>query len=426
MVGAALFISLFAFLIFNVPVGIAIGMSSVVAVLVHGGLSLPFVAQGLVTGTDSFTILAIPLFILAGDLMSKGGVSMRILNVCNVLFGRMTGGLAVVVVTFCMFFSAVTGSATATVAAVGSMVVPTMLQKGYSKSFSLALVATAGGIGIIIPPSIPMVIYGVATQTSIGSLFMAGFIPGMLMGALLITFSYVYCKKQGWKGTDEPFSWRKTIDAIWDAKWALLNPVIILGGIYGGIFTPTEAAAVAVIYSFVCGVFLYRELDLKSLIFTMGNTCSTIGVVMIILGCATAFARILTLEQIPIATANFITGISQSPFIVMLLINILLLIMGTFMDSAPSMLIFGPILMPVAALMGVHPVHFGIIMTINKAIGFLTPPLGTSLFVAAQIGEVNLEVVLKGVMPFLLVMLIYLMIITYVAPISMFLPVLLN
>ncbi|MDR3284176.1 MAG: TRAP transporter large permease, partial [Treponema sp.] len=233
MVSGALFISLLVFLCLNVPVGIAIGMSAVTAILVGGRLSLGFVSQALVNGVDSFPIMAIPLFILAGELMGQGGVSKRILNVCNVFFGRVTGGLAIVTVAVCMFFAAVSGSGPATVAAVGSMVVPTMLQKGYSKSFTLALIACAGSIGVIIPPSIPMVIYGVSTGSSISTLFLAGFLPGIMIGLALMIFCYFYCKKQGWKGDQEAFTWRRAGKALWDGKWALINPVIILGGIYG-------------------------------------------------------------------------------------------------------------------------------------------------------------------------------------------------
>ena len=261
MVCAVLFIVLIIALVVNVPVGIAIGVSSLAAVLADGRLSSTYIVQQLVTSADSFPLMAIPLFILAGELMSAGGVSKRILNVCNVFFGRITGGLAIVTVIVCMFFAAVSGSGPATVAAVGSMVVPTMLEKGYSKSFTLALIATAGSIGVVIPPSIPMVIYGVSTSTSISGMFMAGFLPGILIGIGLIICCYFYCKKQGWKGDDRRYTVKEKLAAVWDAKWALINPVIILGGIYAGIFTPTEAAAVAAVYAFICGTFIHEDSD---------------------------------------------------------------------------------------------------------------------------------------------------------------------
>lgn len=292
MVAIVLFGTLIIALILNMPVGIAIGLSSLCAVFADGRLSSLYIVQQLVTSADSFPLMAIPLFILAGELMGAGGVSKRLLNVCNVFLGRFTGGLATVTVVLCMFFAAVSGSGPATVAAIGSMVIPTMLQKGYSKSFTLALIATAGSIGVIIPPSIPMVVYGVSTSTSISSMFMAGFLPGLMIGGSLILVSYIYCKKHGWKGDDYKYSAKEKLAAIWDAKWALINPVIILGGIYAGIFTPTEAAAVAAVYAFICGVFIYKELDIKQLFGTLGNACNTTGTTMVIIGCATAFTRL--------------------------------------------------------------------------------------------------------------------------------------
>ena len=306
MVAAVLFIALVVTLVLNMPVGIAIGVSSLCAILADGRISSLYIVQQLVTSADSFPLMAIPLFILAGELMGAGGVSKRLLNVCNVFLGRFTGGLATVTIVLCMFFAAVSGSGPATVAAIGSMVIPTMLDKGYSKSFTLALIATAGSIGVIIPPSIPMVIYGVSTSTSISSLFMAGFLPGILIGFSLIVVSYLYCKKQGWKGDERKYTAKEKLAAIWDAKWALLNPIIILGGIYAGIFTPTEAAAVAAVYAFICGAFIYREFNIKEMFATIGNACNTTGTTMVIIGCATAFTKILTIEKIPGAITNFL------------------------------------------------------------------------------------------------------------------------
>ncbi|MBU3182269.1 TRAP transporter large permease [Clostridium psychrophilum] len=422
MVSAALFISLIVFLIFNVPVGIAIGLSSLVAIIAGDTLSLGYLPQALVTGTDSFVIMAIPLFILAGDLMGAGGVSKRILNVANLFFGRITGGLAIVTVAVCMFFAAVSGSGPATVAAIGSMVIPTMIENGYSKSFTLALIATAGTIGVIIPPSIPMVIYGVATGTSISSLFMGGFLPGFLIGGALIAYCYFYCKKKGWKGQEDKFSWKKVVVVTWDAKWALVNPLIILGGIYAGIFTPTEAAAVAAVYAFICGVFIYKELNFKKLISTIVNSCSTTGTVMVILGCATAFTKILTLEQVPETVASMLINLTDNRMVLLLLINVLLLLVGCVMDTTPAMMILAPILLPVAISIGLNPVHFGLIMVVNLAIGFITPPLGINLFVAARVGEVPLETVTKGIIPFIIIMIICLAVISNIPQISLFLP----
>ena len=422
MVAIILFVLLAILLIVNVPVGIALGISTMGALIYSGTLSLASIPQALVTSCDSFPILAIPLFILSGDLMGAGGVSSRILNVCNVFFGRITGGIAIVTVLVCMFFAAVSGSGPATVAAVGSMVVPTMLKLGYDKPFVLALVATAGSIGVIIPPSIPMVIFGVSTGASVTSLFMGGFFPGLLIGVALIAYCYIHCKRRGFTGTADPFTRKAALDALWDAKWALINPVIILGGIYAGIFTPTEAAAVAAVYAFVCGAFLHRELTLAKFIKAISTSCSTTATTMVILGCATAFSKVITLEQIPTMVANGLMAISSNKIVILLLINLLLLVVGCFMDTTPAILILAPILMPVAASIGVDPIHFGLIMVTNLAIGFITPPLGINLFVASRIADSPMEVILKGIVPFILVMLFCLTLITYVPDIVMFLP----
>ena len=422
MVCAVLFIVLIIALVVNVPVGIAIGVSSLAAVLADGRLSSTYIVQQLVTSADSFPLMAIPLFILAGELMSAGGVSKRILNVCNVFFGRITGGLAIVTVIVCMFFAAVSGSGPATVAAVGSMVVPTMLEKGYSKSFTLALIATAGSIGVVIPPSIPMVIYGVSTSTSISGMFMAGFLPGILIGIALIICCYFYCKKQGWKGDDRRYTLKEKLAAVWDAKWALINPVIILGGIYAGIFTPTEAAAVAAVYAFICGTFIHRELNIKNIFDPIAASCSTTGTTMVIIGCATAFTKILTIQRIPDMITKGISGLTTNYVLILLLINLLLLIVGCFMDTTPAMMVLSPILLPIALSIGMNPIHFGVIMVVNLAIGFITPPLGINLFVAARVGREPLETVTSGIMRFMVVMLICLMLITFIPAISMLIP----
>ncbi len=422
--GAVLFIVLIILMMIGVPIGVAIGMSSIAAI-VFGSLTLTptFVAQNLVSGCDSFPIMAIPLFILAGALMGEGGISRRLLSVCDVFFGRTYGGLAIVTVVVCMFFAAISGSGPATVAAVGSMVIPTMLAQGYSKSFSLGLIAAAGSIGIIIPPSIPMVIYGVTTNTSIGDMFKAGFLPGILVGVIMIIFCYLYSKKKGWKTPNpEPFSWKRAGKAIWEAKWALISPIIILGGIYGGFFTPTEAAAVSAIYSLLCGAFLHKELNFKSLMKTIAEACSTTGTTMIIIGCATAFAKILTMEQIPQLVTSAIHGLTDNKILILILINVLLLIVGCFMDTTPAIMVLAPILLPIVTSFGMSPIHFGIIMVVNLAIGYVTPPLGVDLFVAARVGRTKLETVIKGIVPFIVCMIIALLLITYIEPISMLIP----
>ena len=314
MISLILFGAFFLLIILNVPVGIAIGAASLITVVAEPslGLSIGYIAQNLVTSTDSFPIMAIPFFVLAGELMGGGGISKRLLNVFNEIFGRITGGLALVTVVVCMFFAAISGSGPATVAAVGGMVIPTMLEKGYDKRFVLGLIAAAGCIGVIIPPSIPMVIFCTSTGQSITELFMAGFLPGILMGLGLMTVAYFISKKRGYSGDGRPFSFKRTLSAIWDGKWALISPVIILGGIYGSIFTPTEAAAVSVVYSFIVGVFIYKELRLRDIFGVIRSAGLTTGTVLVVLGCAAAFTKILTIGQIPQQIAGAITRLTDN------------------------------------------------------------------------------------------------------------------
>jgi C4-dicarboxylate transporter DctM subunit len=297
-----------------------------------------------------------------------------------------------------------------------------MLEKGYDKKFVLALIAAAGSIGVIIPPSIPMVIYAVTTNSSVSSLFLAGFVPGILIGLVLIAYSYFYAKKMGYKGDDEPFSWGRAAHELKEGFWAILSPVIILGGIYGGIFTPTEAAAVSVIYSLIVGCFIYKELDLKKLLNVTRNACETTASILIVIGCAAGFSKVLTLGRIPTTVASAMLALTDSKIVILLLINVLLLIVGCFMETLCAIMILAPILYPVVTAMGVDITHFGIIMVVNLAIGFITPPLGVNLFVASRVGETTLDNVIKGIIPFLGLMIVTLLLITYVPAISMFLP----
>lgn len=425
-VAIAAFVALAVVLILNVPVGFGIGLSSIVAVLADGRLSSLYIVDQVISGTDSFPLMAIPLFILSGELMGAGGVSKRLLNVCNVFMGRITGGTAIVTVVLCMFFAAVSGSGPATVAAIGAIVVPEMLAKGYDRKFVLALIATAGSIGVIIPPSIPMVIYCVSTGSSISSLFLAGFLPGILIGLSLILLCYVVSKKNGWKGDDKTYTAKEKVKAVWEAKWALISPIIILGGIYAGIFTPTEAAAVSCVYAFICGTFIYKELNFQQLFDITANASLTTGTILIIVGCATAFGKILTIEKIPNMLTEAIMGMTDSKILVMLFIVVILLIVGCFMDTTPAMMILSPIFLPIAQSFGVDPVHFGIIMVVTLAVGFITPPLGVNLFVATRLGNTTLEEVCSGIVQFIIVMVIDVLIITFIPAISMFLPNLLG
>lgn len=425
-IAAVVFIALIVSLVLTVPIGFSLGIASLAYIFATDQLTLGFVARNMVTGTDSFPIMAIPFFVFAGELMGGGGISKRLLDVANVFFGRIRGGLAIVTVVVCMFFAAISGSGPATVAAVGGMVVPTMLEKGYDKKFVLALIAAAGSIGVIIPPSIPMVVYSVTVNSSVSSLFLAGFIPGILIGLVLIVYSYFYARKAGYKGDTEPFSIGRALREVWRGKWALLSPVIILGGIYGGIFTPTEAAAVSVIYSLIIGLFVHKELNFKQMLDVTKRSCETTATILVVIGCATGFSKVLTLGRIPTTVATLLTTMTDSKVLILLLINLLLLLVGCFMETVCAIMILAPILFPVVTALGVDPIHFGIIMVTNLAIGFITPPLGVNLFVASRVGETTLDVVIKGIIPFLVLMIATLMLITYVPAISMFLPNLLG
>ncbi len=425
-IALVVFATLIICLVLTVPIGFSLGIASLAYILYTKQLTFGFIAQNLVTGCDSFPIMAIPFFVFAGELMGGGGISRRLLNVANVFFGRIRGGLAIVTVVVCMFFAAISGSGPATVAAVGGMVVPTMLQKGYDRKFVLALIAAAGSIGVIIPPSIPMVVYSVTTNSSVSKLFLAGFVPGLLIGLVLIGYSYFFAVSHGYKGDDEPFSAKRALKEVKDSIFALLSPVIILGGIYGGIFTPTEAAAVSVIYSLVIGCLVYKELDLKQLMTVTKNACETTATILIVIGCAAGFSKVLTLGRIPTTVATFLTTMTDSKILILLLINILLLIVGCFMETLCAIMILAPILFPVVTALGVDVTHFGIIMVVNLAIGFITPPLGVNLFVASRVGETTLDDVIKGIIPFLIVMIVVLLFITYVPAISMLLPDLLG
>lgn len=421
-VALVIFLTLIVCLVLTVPIGFSLGIASLAYILYTKQLTFGFIAQNLVTGCDSFPIMAIPFFVFAGELMGGGGISRRLLNVASVFFGRIRGGLAIVTVVVCMFFAAISGSGPATVAAVGGMVVPTMLQKGYDKKFVLALIAAAGSIGVIIPPSIPMVVYSVTTNSSVSKLFLAGFAPGILIGVVLCLYSYFYARSHGYKGDEEPFSAKRALKEVKDSFWALLSPVIILGGIYGGIFTPTEAAAVSVIYSLVIGCLVYKELDLKQLGTVTKNACETTATILIVIGCAAGFSKVLTLGRIPTTVATFLTTMTDSKILILLLINVLLLIVGCFMETLCAIMILAPILFPVVTALGVDVTHFGIIMVVNLAIGFITPPLGVNLFVASRVGETTLDTVIKGIIPFLVLMIVILLFITYIPAISMLLP----
>lgn len=411
--------SFFAFLVFTIPIGIALGLATLITIIVSGDMPIVFMAKELITSLDAFTLLAVPFFILAGEIMGKGGISDRLFQVANSLVGNKTGGFAIATIITCMFFAAISGSGPATVAAIGGIMIPAMVKQGYDKKFATAVVVSAGSLGVIIPPSIPMVIYGVVGSVSVGDVFIAGILPGILIGFVLMLWSYIYSGKMGYTGTNEKTSFKIIVKALWEAKWALLIPVIILGGIYGGVFTPTEASVIAIVYGLFAGMFIYKELKLRDLPKIMADSGLTTATVLIIVGTATAFGKLMTLEQIPNQIAQYILSISENPIVIMLLITVLLLIVGCFMDTLAAIIILTPILLPIVVSLGYDPIHFGVIMVANLAIGFITPPLGVNLFVGSGISGLTIETLAKACLPFFIAMLLSLLIITFVPQISM-------
>lgn len=427
MTVAVLFISLFVFLIIGVPIAIALGASALVTIYFTTTLPLTIMTQKAFTALDSFPLLAIPFFMLAGVLMGKAGVSRRLLTLATMLVGWMVGGLAMVTVVTCMFFAAISGSGPATVAAIGSFMIPSMKAKQYDEGFAAALTAASGSIGVIIPPSIPFVMYGVIGGVSIGSMFLAGIIPGIIIGLGLMVVSFLIAKKKDYKpDTSIDYSFKAVLKAIYDAKWALLIPVIILGGIYGGIFSPTEAAVVAVVYATLIGIFVHKELSMKDIYECIRESIVINATTMIIVGLSISFAYIMTLEQIPNSIAGFITDLSSNPLVILLVINLILLVVGMFIDTISALVVLTPILLPIVTAVGIDPIHFGVILVANLAIGFITPPLGVNLFVASSIGNVKIERIVSAILPFLLSMLITLFLITYIPVLSTWLPGLLK
>lgn len=418
---AILFLMLFLFMLIGVPIGWAIGAASVATMLIYPDVPMVLITQNCFTGLNSFPLMAIPFFVLSGALMTSGGIAKRLLNCANAIFGGLTGGLSLVSVVTCMFFGAVSGSGVATTSAIGGFMIPEMKEHGYEEGFSASLVAAAGTIGVIIPPSVPFVVYAVATGYSVSQMFLAGIIPGILMGLSLMIASYLLCKKHHYGGKARFMGWKTFAITLWEAKWALLAPTIILGGIYGGIFTPTEASAVAVVYSYIVGRFIYRELDRKAVIQTLRTAAVISAVTTFMLSFSTTFATFITMKQIPQALSSALTSITDSKFLLLVIINVFLLIVGCFIDIAPATLILAPILLPVAESLGIEAIHFGIIMCVNLAIGFVTPPYGINLFTASAISGVSMGKLCKNIMPFLGALILVLILLTYIPGLSMFL-----
>ena len=422
---AVILVLFFVFLFLNVPICVSIGLTCAIYSVTYGGVNPSYIATSMFTSCDSFPLMAVPFFILAGALMEGGGLSKRLVNLGDSLLVHFTGGFAIVTVATCAFFGAISGSAPATVAAIGSIMVPTMIERGYDRDFSLALIAASGCLGILIPPSIPMVVYGVSTNTSIGGMFLGGFGPGILTALLLVGMAIYISHKRGFKGNGLKFSLRRVWKEFIAAIWAILVPVIILGGIYGGIFTPTEAAAVAVIYGFFAGTFIYKELTWGKFRDAVMNSCVTVGNVLIIVGTATTLGRVFTVENLPALLSNMIGGLDSS-LVILLIINLLLLVVGCIMETSAAIMILAPILLPLVAKFGVNPIHFGLIMVLNLAIGMITPPVGCNLFVAAGLAKTEFMRIVRAVLPLLFVMLIGLILVTYAPPITLTLPKLLG
>ena len=426
MTSLVLFLSLLVLLVMNVPIAICLGLASMIVMMfLDGTPPLSLMARSVVTGADSFPLIAVPLFVLAGDLMQHGGMSRRLVAFAYALVGHIKAGLAYVNVLACMFFAAISGSAPATVAAIGSNLIPEMKKVGYPRPFSSALTASAGMIGVMIPPSIPFIIYGVTAETSIGELFMAGVVPGILFGLTFMVLSRLLLRRNAQlMTTSETFSPGKVWKTFRESVWALIVPIIILGGIYGGIFTPTEAGAIAVVYACFVGLFVYRDIRFRDLPSILAGSALTSGTILVLVIMATTFGRLITLERIPVMLAEWLTTVSDSPIVILLLINLFLLLVGMFMETISSIIILTPILLPVALAVGVDPILFGVILTVNLAIGFCTPPLGVNLFVASGISGVSIERITQAILPFFAVMIIILLIVTFVPAVSLSLPAL--
>jgi C4-dicarboxylate transporter DctM subunit len=421
MTTAALFAMLFVFMFLGTPIGVALGLSSLLTILLFGQDSLASLALKLYETSEHFTLLSIPFFILGGAFMTTGGVAKRMIRFAVAVVGHLRGGLAMASVLACMLFAAVSGSSPATVVAVGSIVIAGMVRAGYPKSFAAGVVCNAGTLGILIPPSIVMVVYGATTETSVGKLFMAGVVPGILLGLLLMVAIYVLATIR-----DLPRQPRATLSEIVvagrDSLWGLLLIVIILGGIYGGVFTPTEAAAVAAVYAFLVAVFVYRDIGFRQVPAVLVDASKVTVMLMFIIANALLFAHVLTTERIPQIIAEHIVAWGMPAWGFLIVVNILLLIAGMFMEPTGIILILAPILFPIAEKLGIDPVHLGIIMVVNLEIGMVTPPVGLNLFVTVGITKMSIGEVIRAALPWLSILLAFLVFITYVPQVTLWLP----
>ena len=415
-----MFVLFFILALLGFPIAFSIGIAATVPLIITNALTLNTSGSWMLQGINSFTLLACPFFILAGNLMEGGGISKRLVDVASTLVGSIPGGLGIVAAVACVFFGAISGSGPATLAAIGGIMIPAMVAKGYSPAWSAALCATAGCIGIFIPPSVAMINYGVIAGASIAKMLLSGVGPGLLTALALCILSYVQGKHRGYGG-GEKFSFHRFLASLKEGIWPLLMPIIILGGIYGGIFTPTEAAAVACAYAFLVGVFITKELTWKRLCDVMIRSASTSATIMFIIAAASAFGKLLTVAQLPAALVNFILTHNISKGFFLLIVIIILLIAGTFMDQISTVLILTPMLLPIAQELGVDTVQFGALMVVNITFGLLTPPLGVHLFMACGIAKIKFSEILKEMIPFLVACLIVILLTTYVPAVSLFL-----
>lgn len=428
MLASVMMVIFVILLILSVPIASALGIVSVAPQLVDPNFPLgaEYMIRSMFGGIDSFPLLAIPMFVLSGIIMAKGGVSKKLFDTFSYFLAEKTAGLPCAVIVTCLFYGAISGSAPATVAAVGSMSIPVLVKLGYDKTFSTALVAVAGGLGVIIPPSIPYILYGMATGTSVGKLFMAGIIPGILIAGLLMSYAYYYCKKHGEdkekiKEETKHLKEKGFLKVVKESFWALLTPVIILGCIYTGIASPTESAVISVFYALFISLFVYKTLHFRDLKSVLVESIRTFTPILFILAAAVAFSRVITILQIPQMAGTFINDQFSGLLMVLLLVNVLLLIVGMFMDTSPAILILAPILAPILAGMGMDPIHFGIVMVLNLSIGFVTPPIGINLFVASSLTNVPTMHIAKKAAPFIVLLLLALLAVSVFPQLSMWL-----
>lgn len=425
-----LFIVLFLMLMIGVPVGFAIGGATMVSMYFCSNLNMVVNAQYCFSGINSFTVMAIPFFMLAGLIISTGGIAKRIVTFASALIDFVTGALGCVTILACMFFGALSGSGMATTSAIGGMMIPEMKKKGYSSEYAATLVCFGGIVGPIIPPSLSFVLYGATTNTPVPSLFLAGVLPGILLGLVFLTMNILFCKKNKVEVREREEDEKTLSDIlknrlkrIWfatkDGIWALLSPTIILGGIYSGVFTPTEAACVSVVYSALVSYFVYKDLNLKALYNTLLDAAVLNGITSFLLGYSTVFSTFMTFEKVPQMISTFLTTVSDSPFVILFFINLILLFIGLFLDTVPAIIVMAPMLLPTVKSLGINPIHFGVIMAVNLAIGLCTPPYGCNLFVGAAVAKIKLDSMFKLIIPFFLAAIVALAMITYIPWLSL-------